>query len=499
MSSWRVLQGLFLAGVTAACFAITVTQAQAGDWARFRGPNGTGISADSDPLPTTFSETENLKWKVALPGAGVSCPIVVGDRVFVTCYSGYGLDRQNPGELKDLKRHLVCIDRANGETLWEKTVEAVMPEDEFFGAGVPEHGYASHTPVSDGKNVYVFFGKSGVFAYDLDGKELWNASVGTGSDNMAWGSSSSPIVHEDLLVVAAGAEARAVVGLDKNTGKELWRSESDSLGSVWGTPAVSKVDDSRTDIVIGAPYEIWGINPATGKLKWFCNALESNQFNSSVLVTDSTIFASEGGRGGGGSIAVKTGGKGDITASNVVWTVSDSSTFSTPLLFEDRLYLVSGGMAKCISAADGKEIFQARLQAGAAGGAPGSGAPGGRGPGAGGFGGGGGQPPVGGGPGGFGGGGQPPGGGGRGGRGGFGGFGGGGMGGDYSSPVLGDGKIYYVTRGGDIHVIKAGDTFEKLATNRLTSESEDFSATPAISDGQIFFRSSKHLYCVSEQ
>ena len=148
-------------------------------------------------------------------------------------------------------------------------------------------------------------------------------------------------------------------------------------------------------------------------------------------------------------------------------------------------------MPPVLTAADGKEIFQARLQAGAAGGVPGNGGPGGRGPGAGGPAGGGG------GPGGFGGGGQPPGGGGRGGRGGFG--GGGFGGGDYSSPVLGDGKIYYVTRGGDIHVIKAGDTFEKLATNRLTSETEDFSATPAISDGQIFFRSSKHLYCVSAQ
>ena len=488
MRSWNGVQGLFLAVAAAACFVSTVSLSQAGDWARFRGPNGTGVSADSDPLPTTFSETENLKWKVALPGAGVSCPIVVGDKVFVTCYSGYGMERQNPGDMKDLKRHLVCINRATGKTLWEKTVDAVLPEDEFGGPGVPEHGYASHTPVSDGKNVYVFYGKTGVLAYTVDGEELWKASVGTGSDNMAWGSSSSPIVHDDLLVVAAGAEARAVVGLDKNTGKELWRAASDNLGNVWGTPAVSKVDDSRTDIVIGAPYEIWGINPATGKLRWFCNALESDQFNSSVVVTDSTIYASEGGRSGGGSIAVKTGGKGDVTASNVAWTGSDSSRFSSPLLYDGRLYLLSSGMAKCISAADGKEIFQARLQAGAAGEGPGSGAPGGRGPGAGGPAGGGG------GPGGFGGGGQPPGGGGRGGRG-----GGGGFNIDYSSPVLGDGKIYYVTRGGDIHVIKAGDTFEKLATNRLTSESEEFSATPAISDGQIFFRSSKHLYCVSAQ
>ena len=170
MDSQRSVHGMFLAGATAACFVSMVTLTQAGDWARFRGPNGTGISADSDPLPTTFSETENLKWKVALPGAGVSCPIVVGDKVFVTCYSGYGADPQNRGEMKDLKRHLICIDRETGKTLWEKIVEAVLPEDEYTGPGVDQHGYASHTPVSDGKNVYVFYGKSGVLAYTVYGE-----------------------------------------------------------------------------------------------------------------------------------------------------------------------------------------------------------------------------------------------------------------------------------------------------------------------------------------
>lgn len=453
--------------VAALFCALSVAAADGSDWTRFRGPNGTGISADTDPLPVSFSATENLQWKIALPGAGVSCPVVVGDKVFVSCYSGYGLDRQNPGDMKDLKRHLVCVDRSSGKTLWEKTVDAVLPEDEYTGMGVPEHGYASHTPVSDGQNVYVFFGKSGVFAYDLDGKELWQANVGKQSDDRAWGSSSSPILVENVLVIPAGPETRAVVGLDKATGKELWRSESEGLGNVWGTPAVSKVDDTRTDIVIGAPDEIWAINPATGKLKWYCVAMATDQFNSSVVVDNGIIYAVEGR--GGGSIAVKAGGKGDVTASNVVWSGNDSNRFATPLVYDGRIYLISGGTAKCISATDGKEIFQARLQGGApeqGGGRPENPAPGGPG--------------------------QPP-GGGRGGRGGF----GGGRGTDYASPVLGDGKIYYVTRGGDIHVLKATDTFEKLATNRLTADPEDFSATPAISSGQIFFRSNKHLYCVS--
>ena len=469
----RIKSGAWKHIVAGALSVASFATVNASDWTRFRGPNGTGISPDADPLPATFSDKENLQWKVALPGAGVSCPIVVGDKVFVSCYSGYGIDRQKPGDMKALKRHLVCFARATGKTLWEKTIDAVLPEDEYTGAGVPEHGYASHTPVSDGANVYVFFGKSGVYAYDLDGQELWHASVGTQSDDRAWGSSSSPIVVKDVLIVPAGPETRAVVGLDKNTGKELWKSESDGLGNVWGTPALSQIDETRTDVVIGAPNEIWAINPATGKLKWYCTAMATDQFNSSVVVSDGMIYAVEGR--GGGSIAVKAGGKGDVTASNVVWSGKDSNRFATPLIYEGRMYLISGGTAKCLNAADGKEIFQSRLQASAAsgepaaGGSPGQAAPG--------------QPAG----GGFGGGGR--------GRGGF----GGGRGSDYSSPVIGDGKIYYVTRAGDIHVLKASDSFEKLATNRLTVDAEDFSASPAISNGQIFIRSSKHLYCVSTQ
>ncbi|MFM7832746.1 MAG: PQQ-binding-like beta-propeller repeat protein, partial [Planctomycetaceae bacterium] len=125
---------------------VLAADAVASDWVRFRGPNGTGISLDSEPLPVEFGEGKNLKWKAALPGAGVSCPIVVGDRVFVTCYSGYGVSRQDAGEMQSLKRHMVCVNRADGKVVWERTIDAVLPEDEYSGMGVPEHGYASHTP-----------------------------------------------------------------------------------------------------------------------------------------------------------------------------------------------------------------------------------------------------------------------------------------------------------------------------------------------------------------
>ena len=458
---------LLLLGLSCAVGACSLDSAQA-DWTRFRGPNGSGVAEDKDPTPTTWSDQENLKWKIALPGAGVSCPIVVGDKVFVTCYSGYGVNREEIGKEKDLKRHLVCIDRTTGKTLWEKAVPSTVAEDPYQGMGVPQHGYASHTPTSDGKNVYVFYGKSGVLAYDMAGTQLWQTSVGTKSDDREWGSSSSPILYEDLLIVPAGPEDRALVGLDKYTGKVVWRTDpTDSLGNVWGTPALAKAGES-TELVIGAPSEIWGLNPKNGKLRWYCPYVESDQFSSSVVVDGDTVFAVEGR--GGGSVAVKAGGKDDVSkASQLVWTGRDSSSFASPIVYQGRMYFVSRKTITCVDAKTHDKIFEGRFtgpngEAAAPAGGPGGGGPGG----------GGGA------------------GGGRGGR------GGGGFGGtDYGSPVIADGKLYFVARNGDAYVLEAGKEFKQLAVNRVTKEPEDFSATPAISGGEIFIRSNKHLYCVS--
>ena len=508
------------------------------DWTRFRGPNGSGISDDKEATPTTWSETENLKWKVPLPGAGVSCPIVVGNKVFVTCYSGYGLDADEPGDINKLVRHLVCIDQMTGKTLWQKNLPSSATEDPYVRPGVVQHGYASHTPTSDGKNVYVFFGKSGVLAFDLEGKQLWESSVGKGSDLNRWGSSSSPIVHEDVLIVPAGPEGRALIGLDKNTGKELWRLDSEKLGNVWGTPAIAKVG-TATELVIGAPGEIWGLNPKNGVFGWYCMYLDGGgnqgmpQFSSSVVVDKDVVYAVEGRA----SVAVKVGGKDDVTESKTVWKGSDNTRFASPIIYDDRLYFVSTKKLVCLDAKTHDKIFEGRMKmisgelapepsgfggggggrgpggggfggGGRGPGAPGGVVPGGRGvggPGAGGSGGPGAGGPgaggLGGGAGGRQGDGGPPGGGfggggGRGGRGGGGGFGGGT---DYGSPIIADGKLYFTARNGDTYVLSAGKEFNQLAVNRLTSATEDFSATPAVSNGEIFIRSNKHLYCVSSK
>ena len=473
----------FFAFAASLCF-VTICSA---DWPRFRGPNGSGISGDSTETPVKWGP-EDVSWKVDLPGTGVSSPIIVGDNVFVTCYSGYGTSREDLDDINELKRHLVCVDRKSGKIRWTKTVDAVQPEDPYSGMGIPAHGYASHTPTSDGENVYVFFGKSGVLAYDFDGNELWKSSVGTGSDPKRWGSSSSPILYGDLVIVTASAESSALVGLNKKTGDEVWRQEAEGLTDIWGTPLLAKVD-GRTDLVIGVPYEFWGLNPETGKLRWYSEAMDTDSYNSSVVESEGVIYGIEGR--GGGSAAVKVGGKGDVTDANTVWTGNDSARFGTPLVYDGRIYYFSNGVANCIDAEDGTSIFKGRLPsstsnssrergpsdgprregerfAGGPGGGPdgppsGRGARGGPGGGRGGFGGRGG------------------------GRGGFGAM-------DYSSPVAADGKVYYVKSDGTTYVINASDEFELLSTNKITEEPETFSGTPAISDGQIIVRSNKRLY-----
>jgi outer membrane protein assembly factor BamB len=463
--SWLNLRSV---SCLALAVALVAQSLFASDWSRFRGPNGSGISPDTAPAPTKWSDTENLKWKVKLPGPGSSSPIIVGKKVFVTCWSGYAMEaRSAGGDVKNLKRHLVCLDRADGKVLWDKSVPAVMPEEEYRGM-FAENGYASHTPCSDGEHVYVFFGKSGVLAYDLDGNELWHKSVGTQDDPRSWGTASSPIVYQNLVIVPATIESSSLIALDKSTGDVVWKKEANGFGSTWGTPVLAKNGD-KTEIVFGVTGEIWSFQPSDGKLLWYCPYTDEQSMCSSVVTEDGTVFAIEGRSGG--SVAVKTGGSKDVSKTNVLWNGSDRGRIGTPLVFDHRLYWITGGVANCIDAKTGEKIYQSRV--GTGGGGALAGGPGGDAP-------------------------RPGPGGGR--PGGFGGGGRGGMGGqDYSSPVAADGKLYYITRAGETYVVPLQKEFKLLATNRFESDKSGYSATPAISDGELFIRSNTHLYCVSEK
>lgn len=413
------------------------------NWQRFRGPNGSGVAEDDAQIPTQWAPNANLRWKTAMPGPGVSSPIVVGNRVFVTCYSGYGLSQEDPGQIENLMRHVVCVDLETGEPIWQRDVKAALPEDAYTGIGVTAHGYASHTPVSDGQNVYAFLGKSGVHAFDLDGNPLWNASVGMESDPTKWGSSSSPVIFENIIIVTASAESQSIIGYDKDTGKELWRQEAKGLDGMWGTPALVKVDDSRTDLVMCVAKELWGLDPSTGKMRWFAEATGAEQAHASVVVGSDRVFAFTGR--GGGSVSVKAGGTGDISDSNTLWTGTETSSFSSPVGYQSKLYVIARGVLTVVDGLTGDKLQQVRLQ--------GAERSGGR----------------------------------------FGSL-------DYPSPIVVGDHLYYLNGSGQMFVFDlAGDEVKQIAVNKVTGDKESFGGSPAVSQGCLLLRSEKNLYCVTDK
>ncbi|NUQ64164.1 MAG: PQQ-binding-like beta-propeller repeat protein [Pirellulales bacterium] len=361
-----------------------------------------------------------------MPGRGASSPITLGDRIFVTCYSGYGMDEDQPGNVEDLARHLLCIDRAKGKIVWQKASKALMPEQEY-GGFVALHGYASSSPVTDGQAVYVFYGRSGVYAYGLDGEELWHTVVGKGLH--PWGTGASPILHDDLAIVNASVESQSVVALEKSTGKEVWRTED--VQESWSTPLVVAAPDGSKELVVNMRGKILGLDPKTGKELWRCTGIKS-YVCPAVIAHESVAYVS-GGRPPE-MIAVRTGGRGDVTGTHVLWTRKKTAIVGTPLYHDGHLYWIERqAIVSCAKAGDGETVYEERLDVG-----------------------------------------------GRGDK-------------VYASLVLAGGKLFGVSRQDGTVVLDAGPQFNVAAHNRLGDESV-FNATPVVSDGALLIRSDKCLY-----
>ncbi len=339
------------------CLLFFESQISAADWPEFLGPGGSAKSTDVVPL--TWGETENITWKVDLPGTGSSSPIVVGDKVVVTCY----LTGEN-----NSKRVVLCFDKNSGEQLWSVDFPIDYKEDRYQGY-ITEHGYASNTPVSDGENVYVFLGKAGVHSITLDGTKNWSVDVGKESSNRQWGSAASLILFQQSVIVNASEESQSIIALDKITGEKIWTQQASMLELTYGTPRIVTLDDGEQEVVISVPSELWSLNPMTGKLNWYCQTPMTGNVCPSVIIDGQTVY-SFGGYQGSGSIAVQAGGKDDVTNSHTVWTSRTSSYIATPLLHDDRFYWIDDkGIAYCTSANDGEIIYRKRV-AGLGGGRP---------------------------------------------------------------------------------------------------------------------------------
>ncbi len=401
-------------------------------WTRFRGSDGTGIAAEARP-PTEWSETKNLRWKTDLPGPGASSPIRFGDRIYVTCFGGYGENGKPEGDFATLARHLVCLDAASGKIRWSSGIPAAPAEARY--TRLAEHGYASHTPATDGERVYVFFGKSGVLAFDLDGRRLWQADVGQESGRQGFGSAASLVLHQNLVIVNAAEESRSVRALEKATGRERWRAEGTGFANVYNTPLQHTLPDGRHELVVAVQNRVRGLDPDTGKERWFATAPISGNLAASVVAANGVFYAFSGNQRPG-TVAIRAGGVGDVTNTHVLWTSRLGPDFGTPVLHGGHMYFAtSRGMAVCLDATTGAEIYQERL------------------------------------------------GGGR------------GAARSYASPVLADEKLFLATRGTGTLVLAAKPAYQLLARNVVADDASDFSATPMIVGHEIILRSNRAIYC----
>lgn len=397
------------------------------DWPQFRGTGSFGQS-DAKGVPLTWGDQSNLVWKTALPGPGASSPITFGPRIFLTCFTGFATSSREPGEMTNLKRHLLCLNLADGKILWDTSVPAAQPEQDKIREN---HGYASSTPVADADRVYTFFGKSGVMAFDHAGKELWKTGVGEKLNG--WGSATSPVLYKDLLIVNASIESESLVALDKKTGKEVWRAGG--VKDSWHAPAFVTAPDGKTEVVVAMFKKVLAFNPDNGESLWRADT-GINWYMCPTPVARDGIVYSIGGRNPNGGLAIRAGGRGDITGTHVVWKVGKGSNVPSPILHEGHLYFAHEnlGVFYCVNAKTGELVYEERLEP-----SPGQ---------------------------------------------------------IYASPVVVDGKMYFTGRGGRTVVIDAKPKFAKLAESTLESNRGVFNASPAVSGNRLLLRSNRALYCI---
>ena len=402
----------------------------ANDWPQFRGPAAHGASK-SKGAPLTWNDESNIVWKTALPGPGASSPIILGDRLFITCFTGFATSREERGEMNNLKRHLLCLSVATGKVLWNSETPAELPEQERIRE---DHGYASSTPVTDGQRIYTFYGKSGVYAWDLNGKQLWKSGVG--SNLNGWGSATSPILYKNLLLVNASVESNALVALDTKTGREIWRA--DEINDSWHAPVLVAAPGGRSEVVVAMIKKMAAFDPENGQPLWHCNT-GINWYMCPTPVAADGIVYSVGGRNPNGCLAVRAGGRGDVTASHVVWKVNKGTNVPSPILHEGRLYFAHEnlGVVTCLDAKSGEIIYEERLNP-----SPGQ---------------------------------------------------------IYASPVLAEGRLYFTGRGGRTIVVAASPKFEILAENTLEGNRGVFNASAALAGPRILLRSNRFLYCIGSK
>lgn len=331
------------------------------DWPQWRGPDGSGKTSATGVV-TEWGPDQNVRWRLDLPEAGNSSPIVWGDRIFLT----QPLAESN-------ERALLCIDRKSGKPLWRRSVRYTEPE--------PTHRtnpYCSASPVTDGKHVIAWFGSAGLVCWDFDGNEIWRRDLGK-QDHM-WGYGSSPILHDDLCIVNFGPGTNEfLVAVDKTTGITRWKVDAlqdeaerklsgpendgnandftsdkqrnERLRGAWNTPILVDVN-GQTELVVALPRRIAAWNPSTGEPLWTCGDAAPLAY-ASLVEHDGVIVALGGYRGA--SQAVRAGGRGDVTVTHRLWhKPEDIGWLGTGVAHQGHVYVCDmGGVIHCIDVQSG--------------------------------------------------------------------------------------------------------------------------------------------------
>jgi outer membrane protein assembly factor BamB len=442
------------AGLLARLFCVCSTlTACAADWPQFRGPRASGV-ADGKSLPVTWDVEAgtNVRWKTRVRGLGHASPIVVGSRVFiVTAISGDPDASLKVGlygaiaPVKDDTVHtwqLICLSKTTGESLWEQSLYEGVPK-------IKRHTKATHansTPASDGKHLVVFLGSEGLYCYDLDGTPRWKKDLGVLDSgyyvvpNAQWGFASSPVIYQGMVIVQCDVQKDSfLAAFDIDNGNELWRTPRADVPT-WSTPAILETPDGPQVIVNGYKHT-GGYDARTGKELWHLKGGGDIPVPTPVLAHDLIFFSSAHGMLAP-LYAVRRGATGDITlepdaesSQHIAWYKKrDGIYMQTPLVYGDLLYACRDNGVLSCYEAQTGEMMY-RERLGT------------------------------------------------------------GQTGFTASAVAGHDKVYLTSELGDVYVVRAGPQFELLATNSMA---EICMATPAISDGSLFFRTKDHVIAIGE-
>jgi outer membrane protein assembly factor BamB len=436
-------------GTAGLVFVLGVASLRA-DWTNWRGPNANGVAPDRT-LPVKWSASENVAWKAPIAGAGVSTPIVSGDRVYVTSQIGAGVRREGnhprlvqgsdaaaQGERAlgvdtaaggdPSKTYFVveAFGRADGKRVWERRIEAIGDLTPVHD----KHNLATPSPVTDGTLVYAWFGTGQIVALDRTGGVVWQRHLAkeNGPFDIQWGHGSSPVLYGDLLILLCDQPARSyLVALDKTTGKDRWKADRGQGRASYSTPLVIE-GAFGTEVIVNSTERIDAYDAKTGAFLWHTG--ETSRFAvPSPVFHDGVIYASRGYRSGP-YMAIKPGGRGDVTSTQTVWRIATGAPYCSSLLYYDRVVYMANdvGVLTAIDSASGERVWQERVD------------------------------------------------------------------GVFSaSPVAGGGHVYFVSENGDTVVLKAGRAPQVVGRNAL---GERAVASPAISNGQIFIRTDKHVFAI---